>query len=848
MSDLKSTGKLTRDEIGTYVKNNIDRAIEEGFIKVYYQPVVRTLTEEVCGMEALARWDDPEYGLLSPDIFIGALEESRQIHKLDMCMIRQICRNHAEMRKRDNVNVTISFNLSWMDFQLADIHSVIEEEIRKNRLPRDAFRVEITESMMGVNEDSMHDVIDRFWERGLRVWMDDFGSGYSSLNVLKDYRFDTLKIDMIFLRHFDIRAQEIVKSVVDMAKRIGVHTLAEGVENHEQLLFLKSIGCEKAQGFYIGKPQPYEECRKNLEEKGFPLESPAKRKYYHDIGKVNVLSATPLVPWREDFSKPEEGERQIPLAFVELKGKEIHYLFANESYNATLHSVGIESPEQIERTFQGGETGFGAKFLGMMMKAKNTGNVVSADFVEGNNYCFAQVRSIAGYPGGNAFLVVLQNLSENTSVVKNALLAEHMQSLYSIYDGIELIDLKTGYSENLYRSNPTVKDYNIMPAQEELLEFAVEEVYPEDQDQFREFCNLETLEERLKERPVKFLAHPFRLLRPDGNYDWFLFIFLFAGEPGNRKVLSCTRRMEPGAINIADSKTMSDSLPENAEITPELLWTNHMMKVDFGFFWKDKNRRFLGANRRMLSWFGMSSQKELIGKTSEELGWHVNPDEVRAEEEKILNEGIQTYRTPGTVICRGEIKDVEVSRMPIYLEGKIVGLMGYFIDVTDRKTQNTDIRQLTLYDSQTGSLNFLGLMEAGLKYQESFVMENRDFAVLFFDIEDFRKFNKNYGLEWGNKLLKTVLERIKGVVGITGVTGRFGGDHFIVLYQFKKKKDIEKFIGKVLREISKIEDIDGIPCTVYMKVGSALFSEIRDLEELIHVARERAKKQDGVED
>ena len=87
----------------------------------------------------------------------------------------------------------------------------------------------------------MHDVIDRFWERGFRVWMDDFGSGYSSLNVLKDYHFDTLKIDMVFLRNFDARSREIVKSVVDMAKRIGVHTLAEGVETAEHFEFLKNI-------------------------------------------------------------------------------------------------------------------------------------------------------------------------------------------------------------------------------------------------------------------------------------------------------------------------------------------------------------------------------------------------------------------------------------------------------------------------------------------------------------------------------------------------------------------------------------------------------------------------------
>ena len=214
---MGNAGKLTAEELRAYVADNIERAIEKDFIRVFYQPVVRTLTGEVCGVEALARWDDPDYGLLSPDIFIGALEEARKIHLLDGCIIRKICEDYQGDLPANEHFITVSFNLSRLDFQLCDIHALIEEEIEKNDVPRDALRIEITESMMENNEGRMHDVIDRFWERGLRVWMDDFGSGFSSLNVLKDYRFDTLKIDMIFLRNFDVRSQEIVKSIVDRA-------------------------------------------------------------------------------------------------------------------------------------------------------------------------------------------------------------------------------------------------------------------------------------------------------------------------------------------------------------------------------------------------------------------------------------------------------------------------------------------------------------------------------------------------------------------------------------------------------------------------------------------------------
>ena len=158
--------KATRKIIQEYVSTVIDTAIEKGYIKVFYQPVVRTLTGEVCGMEALARWDDPQYGLLAPDVFIPALERSKQIHKLDTCVIHQICEEYASCIRRGRQVVTVSFNLSRLDFQLCDIHQIIEDAIHDNKLPRDVFRVEITESVMENNETRMKSAIDRFWNYG----------------------------------------------------------------------------------------------------------------------------------------------------------------------------------------------------------------------------------------------------------------------------------------------------------------------------------------------------------------------------------------------------------------------------------------------------------------------------------------------------------------------------------------------------------------------------------------------------------------------------------------------------------------------------------------------------------
>ncbi|MBQ9360598.1 MAG: EAL domain-containing protein [Lachnospiraceae bacterium] len=840
----------TGDDLKKYILDNLDRAISEGWITAYYQPVARTLTNEICGMEALARWIDPEYGMFPPDAFIGVLENAKLIHKLDSHIIHCICDDYARSMKEDDRIVTVSFNLSRLDFKLMDVHSVIEAEIREHKVPRDAFRVEITESMMDSDEERMHEAIDRFWDRGFRVWMDDFGSGYSSLNVLKDYRFDTLKIDMVFLRDFNARSREIVKSVVDMSKRIGVHTLAEGVETEEQLEFLRSIGCEKAQGYFIGKPMPYKECLAYLKEKGYRLESPAKRQYYHDIGKVNVLSATPMHSFDIGDDNKEYSEGQIPIAFVEYSGEQIYYLFANESYKRTIKALGVDSLDEIEGEFKRGDSPLREKFLSMIHRAKDSDEVVGLDFIRGKNYCFAQVRAIAGYPGGNAFLCVLQNLSEDTLMSRNTLLSEHLRSLCSIYEMITLVDLNTGYSETIFSGVQTKHTYNKRPAAEELKDYAEQEIYPEDREKFVQFTDMTTIEKRISESTTRHISAPFRTVTSGGTYVWSLYSFLFDGDSSERRILSCFRRLSPEAVarlhgDSVAAVTDAISVSNGNKITPEILWKNFRNNSDTGFFWKDKNRRFIGVNKKFLDYYGFDSEDELIGKTDEDVGWHVDPEPYKADEERVLAGEGQTYLVPGTCICRGEIRNILASKMPIYVDGEIVGLMGYFLDVTDQKGMDIEIKQLIQNDQMTGTLNFLGMMEALLKYQDGYAFDQADFAMIMFDVSHFHIFSENYGHEWSSHLLKAVSSRIQEVVGVKGIAGRLYTDHFMVVRQLESRSEAEDIISRVDDSIEEISSIDGVPCSIYLYSAYTLFSETKDLQDLFKETDDKLKELEG---
>lgn len=244
-----------------YIINNLDSALKNNYIKAYYQPVVWAESGKLCGAEALARWISPDYGLLSPAEFIPILEEYHLIHKLDMHVLKTVCKDLHEAYKNNYPILPISINFSRLDFEVADPVSALSHCIRQYKLSKENIHVEITESALSKTNIKLKKAMEDFRARGYSLWLDDFGSGYSGLNVLKEFSFDTMKIDMTFLERFseNEKTRPILSSIISLAQKIGMQTLTEGVETEEACAFLRSIGCLRLQGYLFGKPMPKEE-------------------------------------------------------------------------------------------------------------------------------------------------------------------------------------------------------------------------------------------------------------------------------------------------------------------------------------------------------------------------------------------------------------------------------------------------------------------------------------------------------------------------------------------------------------------------------------------------------------
>ena len=256
-----------------YIVSHIDEAIANGYLRPYYQPVVWSKGRTLCGVEALARWIDPKYGFLSPGKFIPALEATRLVYKLDQEILRLVCQDIRQNLDNGITVLPVSINFSRADFGIIDIVDVVEKTVDQYNVPHELLHIEITESALTNETDTLKDTINRLYEKGFATWLDDFGSGYSSFNVLKDYDFDVLKLDMAFLIGFNgnEKAKALIKSVIAMADQIGMRTLCEGVETAEQAAFLEDASCGRLQGYLYGKPLSYEELFSKINEGEYKL-------------------------------------------------------------------------------------------------------------------------------------------------------------------------------------------------------------------------------------------------------------------------------------------------------------------------------------------------------------------------------------------------------------------------------------------------------------------------------------------------------------------------------------------------------------------------------------------------
>ncbi|WP_295087782.1 EAL domain-containing protein [Ruminococcus sp.] len=506
-----------------FIVDNFDDALANGAIRAYYQPVIRTLTEKICSVEALARWQDPVMGLLSPFLFINVLEKYRLIHKLDLYILENICVTYNEMREKGLPLHPFSINLSRLDFDEIDMLKAISEILRKYNVPSKAIHIEITESVMLDNTAYFRRIFDSFHDAGFAIFMDDFGSGYSSLNVLKDYSFDVLKIDMRFLSDIGSRSKKILASVVNMAKAIGIHTLAEGVETKEQKSFLRNIGCEMLQGYYYAKPMDGSLYVEYLAETGFKVEDPDEHHYWNDVGQINFLSPDPLN--ENDFVEAENGdygfirENAAPIALIEQTGHHVEMLYRNQAYETNLQKLGFSSSSEMVNAINETEAAYYPHMDDQIQSSIKTGNVVKEDHFLNGIYFTYFTKCIAQTDKKVMLAASIQTYGSDVDMSTNEMFDTYSRALIDTFDHITIMDPeKNRVIARVYSKQGYSTDYSNMPLIESINRFAAEEVVEEERLAFLDFIDPPTLRDRMAKAGRRFLQKTFRVKCADGSF------------------------------------------------------------------------------------------------------------------------------------------------------------------------------------------------------------------------------------------------------------------------------------------------------------------------------------------
>ena len=527
-----------KNELRQYVIDNFESAFKKKYFKVYYQREVRALTGKICGYEALARWIDPEMGVISPGIFVEVLENVHLVHKLDICIIDQVCRELRIDLDRGYGVEPVSVNLSRLDFELCDILNEVEKCRQNYDIPVSLLNIEITESAVAFGENFLNDQIKRFREAGYQVWMDDFGAGYSSFNNLKIYDFDMLKIDMNFLRDFETnkRTKVILSSIVNMAKELGIHTLAEGVETQEQYEFLRRIGCERLQGYLFGKPKPMEEFETETDYSPEVCEDNDYCRYYDDIGEINFLGTTPL------RDKSMEVVNNLPIAIIEVDDKTIQILYANNAFVEMLSTIGISSVQQANEIYSEIGSDDVRNLMEMAASAENSyDHRAEGDRIVNGSLLNTKIRFLSRHGSRAAYATVTRNLTiyGDSKLADNIHVA--MAHVFNQYFRVDLYD-EDGTVENIFLNT---RQFPVADVEKNAVKavqmYSNMYIYPDDRERFRKFYDITTVNDRIKEASSQYIVDYYHSAMPGDGGRMQMYMILPFYYNNRWKYISCCR-------------------------------------------------------------------------------------------------------------------------------------------------------------------------------------------------------------------------------------------------------------------------------------------------------------------
>lgn len=520
---------------------DLERGLSEHQFYVEIQPIYELNFDTIVSGEALVRWNHPVKGVLSPGKFIPIFERNGMVTRLDAYVWEETCRLLQNMKQQNMKIVPVSVNVSRLNLFRENLCDEIMELIHKYGLDTSMLRLEITESAYVESPEQLNQAIDRLQKNGFKILMDDFGSGYSSLNMLKDLSFDILKVDMRFIDDLDTsqRAANVVTSVVRMAKWLGMVVVAEGVEKRSQAAFLKSIGCDRVQGYYFSKP---------LSEMHF-AQLVDKEEPYTDSGVMEELDIDNLLDSTNLDKRTFLKELVGAMVLCEVNGSEIRMIRVNDSFYQlfeTTHQQLYEKNrindqylgEEPEKVLECCHRAFQSKVIEQMKIC-----MVAED--KNDMWLHLKIKYIGINQGKKAFYINFSDITQYHKMEKELKKKSYSELLYQIYQEILELDYTNQRLTTVYRNGVNVRvSMENMQLYKGLRYFAEVHVCDIDRERFLHAFSENKVAEFYKSNEIQriFRVHVKSI---DGDIaEIEITVFKIENESGSQILLVCSRRLE----------------------------------------------------------------------------------------------------------------------------------------------------------------------------------------------------------------------------------------------------------------------------------------------------------------
>ncbi len=826
-----------------FVLSNIDRALRDGSIKIYYQPKIRLMNLKVCGYEALSRWIDPEMGVILPEKYIPILEENNLTWKIDTFLLHEIARDIQNAAKENDSKVYVSFNLTYSDFLIMDVPATIESIARDHDIDPSSLFVEITERTILKDSDLMRKEIEKLFSLGFRVIIDDFGNGSSSIGLINDYRFFAIKMGLDLMKTFNSRNRKIIESIVVMAKNLGIHTVSEGVETEEQVSFLKNIGCEIVQGYYFGEPGSIKDISVKSKNINNDPEGPDERELFEKAGLVNVIT-----------------DQAMNILFFNGDRFDIYYV-SDEMRRILSHS-GYSVEEVVLKVANSAENSLGKLFRRHARNMMRSGRKTVLGFSANGRYFKIEASVIAENKKGIMFRMFLHESSSRGNTGEKLKGDNLFREMLPAFNNIFFADLSENTAEVIKSElgfEITGNTYNYDAVVDSYIKKGI--VFPSDKERFRQTFDSRSLSEKLRSMSRNGIIEIFRMKVSD-VYKWVFFRFFALHGSEGKKVIICVTLIEndsqPELIDLSrrilgfrgEVADKSASPVDSISSMDSFLWKSLMEMSDVRYFWKDSERRFLGASRSFLEFYDLEL-KDILGRNDEEMGWHPDDTQYRSDEFDVLEKGAVIRNSPGQIYAKGAKVNILATKYPLYRNGEIVGLMGYFLDKDTVFTDEEELDHALFVDISSGLLNSRGLFLTLQGLDDNYRSFGIDYSVSVFEIAEYSRVLFEHDRVRADAFSEEVGRIISESFGREAVIAKTQCCGFTVCMKDITEEDLDRLNKKCIQDLKDKCSVDGKRLDVTVSCGSTLGSEGASVHEVLTFALSRlnvSKKYNGIDD